>query len=367
MRRALALLLCAVLGLFTGAARADEPQNFRLSVNGSLRFIPVGNALPAAEALARTGDEDRAWVARDIGADYEGVTDIYVTLDDVAFLASQPPDALAPSWASGVAYPRLNRIVLKLGPKEANPRAILRHELSHISIGRLTNYRAPRWLLEGIAVLHAGDAWNSEGPSLMKAALSDRLFPFDALAMGFPAAPSDAEVAYAQSADFVKYLTDRFGEEKLHEILREMVGGVGFDEAVYRVLGAPPLQLETQWRQSLNRWEMLFRLVASYEFILGFTVLLALAAWWRLRRRRQLHLQLMEREEQAEAMRALLREPALWADQLASDEESSPTLSVEDDDADEEEDDRLELGEDDLPDELFARREPPPPKKPTIH
>ena len=28
--------------------------------------------------------------------------------------ARRPP----PTWASGVAYPRLNRIVLKLGPKE---------------------------------------------------------------------------------------------------------------------------------------------------------------------------------------------------------------------------------------------------------
>ena len=74
--------------------------------------------------------------AREVGRDYDGVTEVRVAIDPVAFVALQPPTGLAPPWASGVAYPAQNLVVIRVTAQEHNPRALLRHELSHVAVGR---------------------------------------------------------------------------------------------------------------------------------------------------------------------------------------------------------------------------------------
>ena len=55
-----------------------------------------------------------------------------------------PSGAQVPAWARGVAYPELNLVVVQLPPGDPEIRATLRHELSHVAVGRLTGAAVPR-------------------------------------------------------------------------------------------------------------------------------------------------------------------------------------------------------------------------------
>jgi hypothetical protein len=213
-----------------------------------------------------------------------------------------------------VAFPDHNLVVMRLDPGGQEPRAILRHELSHIAVGRLVRGRVPRWFLEGLAVIRAGDAWSREGPSLIRAGMANDLLPMESLRQGFPERPTDAELAYEESAAFVNFLMDRNGEAALRDVMRQVVKGSTFDDAVLRVYAASTRQLENQWRKSLERWVLALDFATSREFLWMMLTVLCLWAGFLVRRRRVARLAQLESEDQAEQARQLLERPALWAD-----------------------------------------------------
>jgi len=84
--------------------------------------------------------------------------------------------------------------------------------------------------------------------------LQKELIPLDQLAVAFPSHQYKVNLAYAQSADFVGFLTD--GEDnqyhffKLLENLRE---GTTFSKAIYSAYKVPQGYLEREWRRTLQR------------------------------------------------------------------------------------------------------------------
>lgn len=263
-------------------------------------------ATPAAERLARSlldsVEADRDTIALDLGRDYDGLTQIRIAHDQASFDALLPPPVRLPTWAQGVAFPSLNLVVIRAGDQHllSTTRGTLRHELSHIAIGRLATGHVPRWFLEGLATVHSGDAWSRKGPSLVRAALADGLFSFDSLRDSFPAMSLDAELAYAQSADFVSFLIDRGGEDRLGELLRLLVDGQDFDDAIRETFGASLRSLENEWRRGMARWELIARMFTGVEVWWGALTLLAIFAWFVVRRRQKLRLWEMQQEEEEE-------------------------------------------------------------------
>ena len=277
-------------------------------------FFPGPGADGIVARLAETAEQDRTAVSADLGQEYDGITEVHVLTTQRDFDAALPAGALAPEWASGLAFPDSNVVLLRVTPGGQDPRAMFRHELSHIAVGRLTHGRVTHWFLEGFAIIRAGDAWSKEGPSIIRAGLANDLFSFDTLVSSFPARRSDAELAYAQSADFVQYLSDQYGESALREVLRQVVAGSTFDDAVTHSLGASPRHLENAWRRTITRWVLLLDLLTNRDFLWVFIAGLALVAGWRVRRRRRARLQAQELEEQEEASRNFLQTPGYWAD-----------------------------------------------------
>ncbi len=300
--------------LLTALLAAPAAMGAPVTTRGFI-FFPQPGTEGVAQQLAETADQDRASVSLDLGHDYDGVTAVHVVSDREAFRAAIPSDAAqVPGWAAAVAFPEHNLVVMRLDPSGQEPRAILRHELSHIAVGRLVRGRIPRWFLEGLAVIRAGDAWSREGPSLIRAGMANDLLPIESLQAGFPERPTDAELAYEESAAFVKFLMDRRGEVALQDVMRQVVKGSTFDDAVLRVYGASTRQLENQWRKSVERWVLALDFATSREFLWMLLTLLMIWAGLLLRRRRAVRLAQLEREDEAEAARALIQAPALWAD-----------------------------------------------------
>ena len=113
----------------------------------------------------------------------------------------------------------------------------LRHEYAHVVVGTIADRRAPRWLNEAVAQTISGEAnaglaapfvqgaakWQS--PSSLEAAFNE------------PQSSQERRLAYAQSALIGAYLSNRFGEKSLGDMLRGFSDNSILQELWMRVRG----------------------------------------------------------------------------------------------------------------------------------
>ena len=125
--------------------------------------------------------------------------------------AVAPEGRGAPPWAIGVAYPDLGviSVATRRGGQLVDPTSTLRHELAHIALGAALGDRAPHWLHEGFAYQHSAEWSWDRTETLAGMAWFGGIVPLDELDASFPAEESPANRAYAESYDFVGYLSRR--------------------------------------------------------------------------------------------------------------------------------------------------------------
>lgn len=330
--RSLVLAMLLWLGVGTAAASpsswrtAPDTTAVAAAMQAPLPPVPadwVQYSDPYATVYAAEGDAATALhlsryvatslprVAEEMGLPIGNRINIFVAPSQDDFFALQPGNA--PDWADGTAYPHRGLIFLR-SPRVRGGAAepleqVLDHELAHILLGRAFGARpVPRWLQEGVAQLVAREYTMELTDRIGAGMFGDDLLSLDELTAGFPADPLRAQLAYAQSADFVAFLINNHGQEALHGIIREMAGGAPFAAAVRQVTGVSIDTLDAQWRQRLAGSEMLWlRPLVSDTMILSvagmaFMGLGALA----LRRRRQQLREMGEEEEAVEAWYAQL-------------------------------------------------------------
>ncbi len=158
-------------------------------------------------------------------------------------------------WVAGHASPDLNLILLSLPPSVEQRLELERqlpHELIHILEYQVTGDRypaTPTWLNEGLASL-AELYPNPDYPrALEQAAKTSSLLPIESFCSAFPTEASQAILAYAESASFVKFLSDQFGVPSLQALLQKYGDGMDCGSAVQSVYGVNIAQLETRWKQ----------------------------------------------------------------------------------------------------------------------
>jgi len=134
----------------------------------------------------------------------------------------------SPAWAAG-AYDGIVRVPMRgalEAPEELN--RVLAHEFTHALIRTLAARGVPTWLNEGLATaLEAPDLeWADQTVA------AGRPIPLAALATGFSRlSGADARLAYATSALAVRRLLDEAGGVAVANLLRDLGGGVPFEEA----------------------------------------------------------------------------------------------------------------------------------------
>jgi len=217
----------------------------------------------------------------------------------------------APHWAVGVAYPDLSivSVALRRGTSPVNAEATLRHELGHVALGVALGDRAPRWLHEGFAYQHAGE-WSWERTeTLAGMAWFGGIVPLNQLDASFPAAELPANRAYAQSYDFVGFLSRRGRYEDKHDdgdrwpfkrFLAE-VGKTGdLDAAAKTAYGKRMTELFEEWKSSLTTRYMLVPIgLLGLALWIACALLLGLA-FWRRRRQNRRRLDAWDAQEKAE-------------------------------------------------------------------
>jgi tetratricopeptide (TPR) repeat protein len=101
------------------------------------------------------------------------------------------------------------------------------HEMSHVYILTLTNYRVPRWFTEGVAV-HEETAttpdWGDRiTPEIITAIRDKKLLPVADIDRGFvhPSFPAQVIVSYFEAGKMCDYIAEHWGESKLLDMAHE--------------------------------------------------------------------------------------------------------------------------------------------------
>lgn len=131
-------------------------------------------------------------------------------------------------------------------PGEFHWAGTLWHEMSHVYILTLTNYRVPRWFTEGVAV-HEESATNADwgdrvSPSIIAAVRDKKLLPVAQIDRGFvhPSYPSQVIVSYYQAGRICDYIAKRWGEKKLLDIARQFAKNRTTVDVLREQLGMEP-------------------------------------------------------------------------------------------------------------------------------
>jgi tetratricopeptide (TPR) repeat protein len=132
-----------------------------------------------------------------------------------------------------------------------NWQSMLWHEFCHVLTLQLTRNKMPRWLSEGISVYEerlADPSWGEHlNPKYREMLLGKDLTPLSQLSGAFLAPKSGVHLqfAYYQSSLVVQFVVERFGQEKLLAILRDLAEGAQVNDAVgNHTLPLPQLEKE---------------------------------------------------------------------------------------------------------------------------
>jgi hypothetical protein len=164
-----------------------------------------------------------------------------------------------PEGVGGFAEIFKNRIVIPFNGSYADFRHVLNHELVHIfqyrilygsgvdAVKRMISSSAPLWFIEGMAELESC-GWDESAETYIKdAVLNNKLFTIRQLSMigGYP--------IYKEGQSILYYIREKYGEQKIGEILRRFKTTNSFERAVHTVLGINIDRLNEEWVKDLKK------------------------------------------------------------------------------------------------------------------
>ncbi len=327
------IVLAAALALWTGApglAHAADvsdsaPVDAPVATDGEpvvLPPLPAGYqvqrlgwwtlAYPASvrERVAPLVEKAGTWkaeLAADFGQDVL-MQPIEVRIarswDDMATLV--PRSLGVPAYASGVTYASVRLVLLTLtepsGGEATDSETVFHHELSHVALVDATAGRhVPRWFNEGLAVYESGEQPWSRMRELWDAALFRQLLPLSDLDRAFSERPDQVNIAYAESADVVRFLLRGKDSARFIRLIEHVREGSTFDRALGDAYGTDIRRLEYQWREQCAKRNTFAPMLASGLFVWVLTFAALVIGYRRRRRRQQATLARWEQEELREA------------------------------------------------------------------
>lgn len=312
------------------SALPPAPEGYVRSRHGQVTWEFHERTRSIADELREVHREEWPRVVEELGVEIDGALTIRIGRNPEEMAALAPEGHPPPAYASGVAYPHRGLILLTLSAPETWQRpdieSVLVHELSHVALHRaVKGHRVPRWFSEGVAIHQAREHNIDRIQVLWSGTASGRLVPMAQLSGAFPEQPHRVNLAYAQSADFVRWLLARDdGEARFREIIARLGRGQSFETALERTYSIPLVNLEIDWHDDLaerfKAWPLLFG--SGGLWVLA--ALLILVAYVRRKQRDRKKLRQWEREERA----AVAASQAVGTRLPAAIEEDSDPLYV---------------------------------------
>lgn len=275
------------------------------------RILYTARSEQAARKLAGEIEAVRDRFGKVLGRDWTGVTEIRLGLDRTEFAQLALPGGTPPRWAVGLAYPAHNIILLDaIGLNSEEGPTTLRHEMAHVALGQLGK-RWPRWFQEGLAQNITGERFSvTHYSALFRAVTQERVFHFEDLSEVWPDLPSDVEIAYAQSAAFVGWLSNRHGPARMGKLVDGVGAGEPFEKAFGIAFQSSLLVEEKAWREELAARYGWLPLTTSTALVWLAGSALCIAAYVRRRVQKAEKLETLAAEDAAEdaALRLLAAE-----------------------------------------------------------
>ncbi len=292
-----------------GVTIPPVPAGFQRVDHGWLTVSYPPAAAPRVEPLLRDADAIKAALMDSFGQPILSHVEVRVapTFDEMAQLA--PVGAPPPAYASGVAYTQLRLVLLTLmaprGAEAVNLDEVFRHELAHVALeDALGGQSVPLWFNEGLAMHESGELIAQRMKTLWSATLSGTLHPLADLDKRFPADPFQVQIAYAQSADFVRFMLRDSDRARFHAMISRVRSGQPFDRAVRDAYGSDLRKLEFQWRSDLEHRYSVIPIITGGTAL---WVLIVGGLGWAYVRRRRRAKAVMARWEREEALEDALR------------------------------------------------------------
>lgn len=206
-----------------------------------------------ARQLLQAAQEALGKLRQDTGAELGREVRIYIYNGTQAL---QDARIFPQVWEGGVAFPDYGIVAIGIAPGNlAWGKRAIAHELAH-QVSYQVTYSPysdlPTWLDEGLSMYAEGELLPEQALSLMNTAEEGLLFSVKSLASAFPADPSQARLAYAQSYSLVEFLVKSRSRDSMIAFLQAFSDGLAYEEALKGVYGLDVEGLDRAWREYLG-------------------------------------------------------------------------------------------------------------------
>lgn len=262
-------------------------------------------AEPRVASVIKEADSIKTELGTTLGEPVLSRVDVRIARSPEEMTKLAPEEVPPPPYATGVAYSSLHLVLVSLsapGPASdgTNVDEVMRHELAHIALQDATQgHHVPRWFNEGFAIHASGESPFQRWKTLENATLSKQILPLSDLDQGFPQDNYDVSVAYAESADFVRYLVRDGDEHRFTSLVSRVREGDSFDRALGDAYTTNLRRLEFQWREDLSKRFTLTPVLLGGSFL--WVLVAGLMGWAYVKKRRKAKetLARWEKEERA--------------------------------------------------------------------
>ncbi|HEY0264673.1 MAG TPA: tetratricopeptide repeat protein [Granulicella sp.] len=144
-------------------------------------------------------------------------------------------------------------------PGEFNWGSTLWHEMDHVYVLTITQYRVPRWFAEGIAVHEEGQAspeWSNRAtPEILLAYRAKKLLPVADMDQGFiyPKYSDQVLVSYFEAGQMCDYIQERWGAPKLVSMVHSFAARKTTPEVIRTDLGIEPAVFDKDFMAWLDK------------------------------------------------------------------------------------------------------------------
>lgn len=324
MLRRLAALGLLFLLILTGQARASEvlsnppdvpvhlpqlrvslppaPGDFKVETREGIKWAFPASVEERVAGLFLQTSEMRRELSQLFGVPVLSQLEVRVARDPEQMAELAPLEIPPPAYATGVAYPSLRLVLLSLKVPETwqapNLEEVYRHELAHIAMREgASGHHVPRWFDEGFAVHVSGESPVARTRTLWEATVQNRLLPLIELDDRFPNDPFQVNVAYAEAADFVRFLFRGTDAQRFSATFARVRGGEPFDRALGEAYASDRRKLEYEWREELGKKYNIWPLLLGSGTLWSVFALLLVVSYVRKRRAAAAKLRAWDEEE----------------------------------------------------------------------
>ncbi len=244
-KRSLELRPDAAVQRYLAKAQREQSAEAEFTQNESSHFVLHFEGRQTSEALRgqilATLESDYDDLVRDLGSAPRD--NILVTLyTETAFFDVTQ----APGWVGALNDGKLRIPVSGLTSVTSELAHVLKHELVHSFVNKLSAGRCPPWLNEGIAQFLEPRSLGGNGHQLAVLFKEQHEIPLNALEGSFMRlSGSEAYLAYAESLAAVSYISDSYGLSDLQRILERISQGSSTEAALRETIHSDYGQFET--------------------------------------------------------------------------------------------------------------------------